>query len=308
MRDLLLHSLFQDKRYRRHVRALPPNPADASFPFIEFDPNTGIGILAFTAAAPNRCVLVIDASDRQEHGQGTFDSDLAVVIAKLIAKAERRCKSCGYKELILRSSCTSTSRPALGDALSNDWTPPDPVRTYYRPNLHGLENELAKVAAECNLNVRDNIAIVSISDLNEHFTNYECYEAAIESSPEICPRLDDMESAYCRFAVELTDGELVGWSIVSRRRKSLLYNRLYIDPKYRRHWTLGFRMAGSALLKHHATEPDTAIRCRVRLSNATLAALYHQYLALHCERFHDDFEAVCPRPDLVTTDSTEARA
>ena len=303
-----MHSLFQDKRYRRHVRALPQNPADVSFPFIEFDPRTRTGILAFEAAAPNRCVLVIEAGDRQEHGQDTLASDLANVVAQLIAKAERRCKSYGYKELILRSSCTNISRPTLRDALSSDWTQPDPVRTYCRQNLHGLQNELAQIAAECNANAQDDIAIVSIAELNQHFTKYGCYVDAKESSPEICPRLDDMESAYCRFAVELTHGELVGWSIVSRRRKSLLYNRLYIDPKYRRHWTLGFRMAGSALLKHHATEPDTAIRCRVRLSNATLAALYHQYLAPHCERFHEDFEAVCPGRDLVTTDPTEARA
>ncbi|PHR89226.1 MAG: hypothetical protein COA78_36015 [Blastopirellula sp.] len=284
------------KRYHKHLDQLNSE----KLPLCLYDKSIDLCLLIKKGPALNRAIIIISGLDNQS---------VAKKLNQLLTLVELKCLKLGRTELTLR--CPVSPLPQLFPSnyfqqlLPDRWSEADYLQTYYCSNFHQINKPLKWFLREYgNNNNHHGTQIVPWKNLITRSNLLEKVQQAAPLEPELWPQKHDFETRFSYAAVEqrkdLLDYDLLGWMIVSRRQRGLLYNRLFVIPERRNFSNLGTRLVAAAIFEQQQQEPETASILHVSQDQPKLAKLYKKFIGPWCDQFEENWVSHLMIPDAVS--------
>ena len=271
------------QRYQRLLRKL----GDSGLPFYQDAGHGQLGALVFQGHTASRAIVLVVRAPRADiEGRGeSFVENVTVELPALLASIVRKCQWHGIDHIELRCPVSQWA-PESFEGLPSNWTEMDRVQFFYRSNMQRLDRQISWLRQDFLFPLANNLKIVPWSYLfsarSDQCDLSHCRRCEID--------VEDLDLHYSHALISRTsetESAVVGWMLVTRRRRGLLYKQLYLTPQFRGIRNLAGTLIAAAVLRQFENEPNTGIAAKVRRGNDKVARLFRQLFRQEAEEVED---------------------
>ena len=272
-----LQSTFGN-RYRRQIELIGSSER-TTLPFGLTTPNHSATILVIAGHYAQRAILILATTSRSPEG---------CVVRSLIENCVEHCVQRHVSELLIRCCAETYSATQVRQWIGDEWIDLDLLKSYQRRNLCGLGRQFEKFLNDFSGSNESSTGesrdqVVALGPVLQSPKYRDQIERLGTGREELHPLINDFEPEYSLAAISASD-QLIGWLVVSRRNRALLYNRLFVCPSFRSSGSLwAARLVAHALQQQRRREPEAAVRFHTS-EGTRMANFCDRYVASECHR------------------------